>query len=162
MSRRIFFTLSDAEQAALTPSINQQALERDRQCIFSGVVPSGDSDALVATWVFPPFLGFKVSMQRFDPSVYSHIFCYLFIPNKLSDDPWLETTYYADPDACNLSELMVAENVVSGRKDIVALFWENKLGIDVEMRITPFKYLAVVSMTYRTIIASSYSRDWNA
>jgi len=26
----------------------------------------------------------------------------------------------------------VVENVVSGRKDIVALFWENKLGVDVE------------------------------
>jgi len=27
---------------------------------------------------------------------------------------------------------MVIENVVSGRKDIVTLFWENKLGVDVE------------------------------
>jgi len=27
---------------------------------------------------------------------------------------------------------MVVANVVSGRKDIVALFWENKLGIDVD------------------------------
>ncbi|KAF8512700.1 hypothetical protein JB92DRAFT_2926698 [Gautieria morchelliformis] len=27
---------------------------------------------------------------------------------------------------------MVVENVVSGRKDIVALFWENKLGVDVD------------------------------
>ena len=86
----------------------------------------------------------------------------IFIHNKLSDDPWLEGTYYADPDACDLSELIVAENVVSGRKDIVALFWENKLGVDVEVRIPAFKYLAVVSMTYRTIIASSYSRDRNA
>ncbi|KAF8797789.1 hypothetical protein BYT27DRAFT_7203982 [Phlegmacium glaucopus] len=44
----------------------------------------------------------------------------------------LETKYYADPDACDLSELMVVENVVSGHKDIVALFWENKLGVDVD------------------------------
>ena len=44
-----------------------------------------------------------------------------------------------DPDACDLSELMVVENVVSGRKDIVTLFWENKLGVDVEVRILPFK-----------------------
>ena len=101
-------------------------------------------------------------MQRFDPSVYAHIFCYLFIPNKLSDDPWLEATYFESPDACDLSELMAAENVVSGRKDIVALFWENKLGVDVEVRIPPFKYLTVVSMPYRTIIASSYLRDRKA
>jgi hypothetical protein len=33
---------------------------------------------------------------------------------------------------------MVVENVVSGRKDIVALFWENKLGVDVEVRV-PFQ-----------------------
>ena len=146
----------------MTPSIIQQALERDRQCVFSGVAPSGDSDALVATWVFPPFLGFKVSMQHFVHHVYAHIFCYLFIPNKLSHDPWLEATYFESPDACDLSELMVAENVVSGRKDIVTLFWENKLGVDVEVRIPPFKYLAVVFMTYRTIIAPSYSRDRKA
>ena len=57
---------------------------------------------------------------------------------------------------------MAAENVVSGRKDIVALFWENKLGVDVEVCIPPFKYLVVVSMTYRIIIASSYSRDRKA
>jgi hypothetical protein len=63
------------------------------------------------------------------------------IPNKLSDDRWLESKYYRDPDACDLSELMVVENVVSGRKDrdIVTLFWENKLGVDVEVRILPFK-----------------------
>jgi len=27
---------------------------------------------------------------------------------------------------------MVATNIISGRKDIVALFWENKLGVDVD------------------------------
>jgi len=94
-------------KAALTPCIMQQALDRDRQCIFSGDVT--ESQPLVATWVFPPFLG-----------------------HKLSDDHYLESKYYVDPDACDLSELMVVENVVSGRKDIVALFWENKLGIDID------------------------------
>jgi hypothetical protein len=59
----------------------------------------------------------------------------LIIFNKLSDDPWLESKYYVDPNACDLSELTVIENVISGRKDIVALFWENKLGVDVEVRI---------------------------
>ena len=34
---------------------------------------------------------------------------------------------------------MVVENIVSGRKDIVTLFWENKLGIDVEVCILVFK-----------------------
>jgi len=57
---------------------------------------------------------------------------------------------------------MVVENVVSGHKDIVALFWENKLGVDVEVRLLPFKYLAVVPMIDRTIIASSHSRDQKA
>jgi hypothetical protein len=64
----------------------------------------------------------------------------LIIPNnQLSRDPWLESKYYQDPDACDLSELMVVENIVSGRKDIVTLFWENKLGVDVEVRILRFK-----------------------
>ena len=71
--------------------------------------------------------------------------------------------YYADPDGCDLSELMVVENVVSGRKDIITLFWENKLGVDVEVRILPFKYFTVnKSMTYRIIIASSYLKDQKA
>ena len=61
------------------------------------------------------------------------------ISNKLSDDPWLINKYYQDADACDLSEFMVVENVISGRKDIVTLFWENKLGVDVEVRILPFK-----------------------
>ena len=67
--------------------------------------------------------------------------CNLFYPNKLcrTSDPWLENKYYQDPDACDLSELMVVENVVSGRKDIVTLFWENKLGVDVDVRILPFQ-----------------------
>jgi hypothetical protein len=30
---------------------------------------------------------------------------------------------------------MVVENVVSGRKDIITLFRENKLGVDVDVRI---------------------------
>ena len=89
-------------------------------------------------------------------------FSAILIPKKLSDDQELESKYYTDPDACDLSELMVVKNVVSGRKDIVALFWENKLGIDVDVRILPSKCLAVVSTTYRTIIASSYSRDRNS
>jgi hypothetical protein len=69
----------------------------------------------------------------------------LIVPNQLSDDQQLESKYYQDPDVCDLSELIVVENIISGRKDIVALFWENKLGVDVEVRILPFKYLAMIS-----------------
>jgi hypothetical protein len=118
-------TLSDAQQASLTPSIIQQARDRDGQCIFSGVVPSCDSP-LVVTWVFPPFMGYEVSMQHFD-RIYAN-------STQLSPDPWLESRYYQDPNGCDLSELLVAENVVSGRKDLIALFWENKLGVDVDVR----------------------------
>jgi len=61
----------------------------------------------------------------------------LILPNKLSDDQELESKYYVDPDTCDLSELMVVENVVSGHEDVVALFWENKLGVDVDVRTLP-------------------------
>jgi len=54
---------------------------------------------------------------------------------KLSDDTWLENVYRWNPDAIDLSEFMVVANTVSGRKDIVALFRENKLGVDVEVCI---------------------------
>ena len=57
----------------------------------------------------------------------------------MSDDSWLEAKYYRDPDACDLSKLLVVENVISGRKDIVTLFWENKLGVDVDVRILLFQ-----------------------
>ena len=56
---------------------------------------------------------------------------------------------------------MVVENVISARKDIVTLFWEKKLGVNVEVRLLPFKYLGEISTSYRTIIASSYSKGQN-
>jgi len=98
-----------ATKASLTPTLIQQALDRDNECIFSGVVPNHGVDATMATWVFPPFLGYT-----------------------LSSDQWLEYKYQDDPDACDLSEFMVAENVVSGLEDIIALFCDNKIGIDVD------------------------------
>jgi len=51
----------------MTPSIVRQVRDRDRQCIFSGGMPSGDSEGLIATWVFPPFMGYKASEQHFEP-----------------------------------------------------------------------------------------------
>ena len=76
------------------------------------------------------------------------------IPISCRIDQQLESKYYQDPDSCDLSELMVIENVVSGRKDIVTLFWENNLGIDVEVCIHQSKCLPVVLITLKTIIAS--------
>ena len=45
---------------------------------------------------------------------------------------------------------MVVENAVSGREDIAALFWENKLGIDVDVCIQRFftSYLAISIILY--------------
>ena len=51
----------------------------------------------------------------------------------MSDDPWLERTYRDKPDTIDISEFMVITNVVSGRNDIITLFWENKLGVDVDV-----------------------------
>ena len=65
--------------------------------------------------------------------------------NQLSPDQQLENKYYEDPNGCDLSELKVVKNVISGRKDIVTLFWENKLGVDVEVCILLFKQFAVVN-----------------
>ena len=66
---------SDAQQASLTTSFIQQALDRDRQCVFSGVMPSC-SNALVATWIFPPFMGYKASAQHFEPAFMLIFFAY--------------------------------------------------------------------------------------
>ena len=52
--------------------------------------------------------------------IYVKFFCN--ISNKLSRDPRVESKHYQNPDLCDLSELLVVENVVSGRKDIVTLF----------------------------------------
>jgi hypothetical protein len=51
-------------QATLTPSIKQQALNRDQECVFSKHTQDGDSN-LEVTWIFPPFLGYEVSVQLF-------------------------------------------------------------------------------------------------
>ena len=83
----------------------------------------------------------------------------------MSDDPWLERTYDDDPDACDLSDLMVIENVISGHKDIIALFFANKLGVDVDVGVfrsgCAFSCFLMYNV-YRTIIVSSRSRDQNA
>ncbi|KAF8798357.1 hypothetical protein BYT27DRAFT_7123584 [Phlegmacium glaucopus] len=97
------------EQAALPSSIAEKTLARDKQCVFTGVSPTCDPDTLVATWIFPPFLGYT-----------------------LAEDPWVERTYHDDPASCDLSEFMVVTNTISGCRDVVALFYENKLGVDVD------------------------------
>ena len=40
--------------------------------------------------------------------------------------------YHEYPDACGLDEFMVVTNTLSGHQD-VGLFYENKLGIDVDV-----------------------------
>jgi hypothetical protein len=76
----------------------------------------------------------------------------------LSDDPWLEWTYRVYPDTIDLSEFMVITNVVSGRNDIIALFWQNKLGVDVDVCNNHFCVLilgVLLSFIIRTTIVSS-------
>jgi len=112
-------------------------VERDRQCIFSGV---NDADELVTTWIFPPFEGYTVIIKKPDSLLYnrrllfSFLFCFFFF-EKLSDDTWLQNEHRYNTSAIDLSELMVVTNVISGRNDLVILFWENKLGVDVDVRI---------------------------
>ncbi|KAF8804989.1 hypothetical protein BYT27DRAFT_7011455, partial [Phlegmacium glaucopus] len=73
----IYLTLSDMEQAALPSSIAERALARDKRCVFTGASPTCDPNTLVATWIFPPFLGYT-----------------------LAEDPWLERMYHDDPASC--------------------------------------------------------------
>jgi hypothetical protein len=56
-----YTTPTETWQSLLPHSIIQEACNRDQQCIFSGVKPSNDSEPLVTTWIFPPFLGYEVS-----------------------------------------------------------------------------------------------------
>ena len=77
----------------------------------------------------------------------------------------MERTYHKDPDACDVSDLMVVENVISGRKDIIALSFANKLGVDVDVGVfrsgCAFSCF-LMSNIYRTIVVSSCSRHQNA
>jgi hypothetical protein len=43
------------------------------------------------------------------------------IDDKLPNDSELEARHYKDSEACNLSELMVVANVISGLKHIATL-----------------------------------------
>ncbi|XP_006457002.1 hypothetical protein AGABI2DRAFT_122877 [Agaricus bisporus var. bisporus H97] len=52
-------------KASLTPTLIQQAMDRDHECLFSG---GRGSDELVASWIFPPFLGYKASLPHLIPS----------------------------------------------------------------------------------------------
>jgi hypothetical protein len=77
----------------------------------------------------------------------------------MSDDPSIERTYHDNPDECDLSELMVVENIVSGRKDLVPLFRENKLGVDVDVCAHCFtSLLSAISNMHRFIGQLSYHR----
>jgi hypothetical protein len=54
--------LSDMKQASLPSSIAERSLARDKGCLFTGA--TSNSDTLVATWIFPPFLGYTVSTNN--------------------------------------------------------------------------------------------------
>jgi len=58
---------------------------------------------------------------------------YVVFAGQLSGDQRLHRAYHDNPDSCNLSEFMVATNAVSGCRDVVALFYDNKLGVDVDV-----------------------------
>ena len=79
-------------------------------------------------------------MQR----LFAYVFCGYHVVGQLSDEPYLDREYHDNPDACDLSEFMVVTNTVSGRQDVVALFWENKLGVDVDV------------CTHRTLTISNF------
>ena len=105
------------------------------------MVPNLGVDTVVATWVFPPFLGYTVRKLFLMPL----IVIYIIYGYKLSSDQLLELKYQEDPNACDLSEFMVAENVVSGLKGIVSLFWDNKIGVDVDVGIRRFAHYLTMS-----------------
>jgi hypothetical protein len=130
-----------------------RCLARDKGCIFTGA--TSNSDTLVATWIFPPFLGYTVSTNNaYAATAYSSY--HVVVVWQLSDDPWLDRTYIDTPDACDLSEFMVVTNTVSGRRDVVVLFYENKLGIDVDVWYSRdsdhFAFLILVQDNYRIVI----------
>jgi hypothetical protein len=66
-------------QASLTPFIVQQAFTRDQGCIFSKHIQDGNTYPKEVTWIFPPFLGYEVSMQLLYNMNSSSEICYLLI-----------------------------------------------------------------------------------
>ena len=155
--------LSDMKQASLPSSTAERALTRDKECIFTGVSPtSNSSDTLVvATFIFPPYLGYTVSTNNACAAIV-RLGSYHMVAGQLSDDPWLDRTYHDNTDACDLSEFMVVANTVSGRRDVVDLFYDNKLGIDVDVcshetaqcsqDSDHFAFLILMQDNYRIII----------
>ena len=97
------------------------------------MLPTCDSEA---TWIFqPPFLGHKASVDISNHRIYILLSLVSFRVQILCRSRRMRSK------RTDGSRKLV-ENVVSGRKDIqVGLFkfWANKLGVDVEVRILPFK-----------------------
>ena len=125
------------KQTSLPSAIAERALARDRECIFTGVSPTSsnsDHDTLVATWIFPPFFGHTVSSNNPRAEVIA-LMTLWWVPRQQSSDHWLEIVYHENPDACDLSEFMVVTNTISGCEDLVTLFFQNRIGIDVDVCI---------------------------
>ena len=151
---RMYLAFSDVDQTSFPSSFREQVLKRDGQCLFSGIIPNNDSDALISTWIFPPFLGYTVSMYFcLPPNLRSLIMTsrqLVMSGDKLSDDEFLENKYHTDPDSCDLSDLIIVENALSIRKDLAALFWENSLGVDVDVRVQSFiRYFVISNINFR-------------
>ena len=80
--------------------------------------------------VLPLFVGIYVSVHL---GTHAYICRFIKFGYNLSNDIKLEAKYYENSEACDLSDLMVVENVVWGYKTIVALFWETKFCIDIDV-----------------------------
>ena len=57
------------------------------------------------------------------------------VAGQISNNVSLNRKYHDNPEACDLSEFMVVSNTLSGPRDVVDLFYDNKIGIDVDVCI---------------------------
>ena len=144
--------------------MKQEALNRDQSCIFSGRMPSGDSDTLIATWIFPPFLGYEVCSYC-TMSSYS----VLIVPLSLSLHSSAVGRPMATEQILRGSWYMRSKQIDGGDKCRImssrcfffsALFYDNMFGVDVDVSIHDFHIIYYYIMdwyplTCRTIIIVS-------
>ena len=128
------FCLILSNQASLPSSIAEKALDRDKGCIFTGVLPASNSDAsVVATWIFPPVMGYTVSTNIMLCSDCALMVLYLVVVVVGQLYPERAKVYSRNIEALDISEFMAVTNTLSCRRDVATLFYENKLGIDVDV-----------------------------
>ena len=129
------FCLILSKQASLPSSIAEKALDRDKGCIFTGVLPASNSDtSVVATWIFPPVLGYTVSTNIILCSDCALMVLYHVVVVVVGQlYPERAEVYSRNIEALDISEFMGVTNTLSCRRDVATLFYENKLGIDVDV-----------------------------